>query len=140
MGMACVFYERHFFPEVMKILKREAHHKAVLKQLKASAKRGWKQVSLKSKFIKRKGLLGKEKDKNSGAGKDTIMDLIAENELEEMASQEVKVVSLKSAQRKIMARLQAKRSINATLGSKGNGISGLLSAFSVDKKKNLSTK
>ena len=42
------------FTEVMKILKREAHHKAVLKQPKASAKRGWKQVSLKSKFMKKK--------------------------------------------------------------------------------------
>jgi hypothetical protein len=68
------------------------------------------------------------------------MDLIAENELEEMSSQEVKVVSLKSAQRKIMARLQAKRSINATLGTKGDGVSGLLSAFSSGKKKTASTK
>ena len=39
-----------------------------------------------------------------------------------------------------MARLQAKRSINATLGTKGDGVSGLLSAFSSGKKKTASTK
>ena len=139
-GMACVFYERHFSPEVMKILKREAHHKAVLKQLKASAKRGWKQVSLKSKFMKKKSLIGKLGEKaGTKAAQDSIMDLIAENELEEMSSQEVKVVSLKSAQRKIMARLQAKRSISSALGSKGDGVGGLLSAFS-NKKKSSNTK
>ena len=139
-GMACVFYERHFSPEVMKILKREAHHKAVLKQLKASAKRGWKQVSLKSKFMKKKSLIGKLGEKaGAKAAQDSIMDLIAENELEEMSSQDVKIVSLKSAQRKIMARLQAKRSINSTLGTKGDGVAGLLSAFS-NKKKSSNTK
>jgi hypothetical protein len=47
---------------------------------------------------------------------------------------------LKSAQRKLMARLQAKRSINATLGTKSDGVSGLLSAFGAGKKKNASTK
>merc|ERR1712054_262774 len=89
---------------------------------------------------KSKSLFGKGgKNATSDAGKDSIMDLIAENELEEMSSQEVKVVSLKSAQRKIMARLQAKRSISSALGSKGDGVGGLLSAFS-NKKKSSKTK
>jgi hypothetical protein len=122
-GMSCVFYEKYFSPEVMRIMKIEAHHEAVMKQLRASAKKGWKSVSLKRRMIRGKGLLSAKKSQD-----DSILDLIAESELEDISGTEVKVVTLKDRQQKVMAKLRANRK-NAFGIEAGSGAGGLLAAL-----------
>jgi hypothetical protein len=123
-GISCVFYEKYFSPEVMRMLKIEAHHNAVMKRLKASAKKGWKNVSIKAKMIKGKKLLNGKKQEE-----DQILDLLMDQELEDLSTGEaanVKVVSLKSTQLKIMNRLRAQKGTASAFGVKQSGIAGLL--------------